>query len=443
MGLKNLLRILIILFEGWLEIYGTNVNQFNMEASYCNMGENITGKEGAALPGYSLLQAHVFMSPGLTDMRGHFGKQGQRLPPLLCDLDPSSHNVLSWIQEQLKISIRAHVQHGRSHPEFQKYIPNFNLNCSTQDLSMVGFEQLAGIGQHLRRAYLDRIAHKALKAWHSSVYLESVISRPAFHSVLGLVQGLLPMQQTHKLKIRTATYNFCNTHEMNLSTCVCEELFQTAPFISQALNTGRYAFKHSSPDKGAIESFYNISLQTEVSTLQLVKLILQYKCANVSVNCDSSICSIFKENNIGVVLNLAKQHTERFLENPIYPNVAKLSTYPYLQRMVSRASRIQNQSMFVTMGNQHFLHYLVTSLGVHSHSILPLASRLVIEIYKKNDGKLLGSPLFFKVLMNGKDVTPDIPECLPHHRQTSLCSLHILVSMVTHTREHYLARCSR
>lgn len=69
--------------------------------------------------------------------------------------------------------------------------------------------------------------------------------------------------------------------------------------------------------------------------------------------------------------------------------------------------------LVIYSGHDYTLQYLSVALGIsNEHASMQYASRLVIEVYK-NEGMSQSGPngYYFKLLVNGKDVTKEIMFC--------------------------------
>lgn len=93
-----------------------------------------------------------------------------------------------------------------------------------------------------------------------------------------------------------------------------------------------------------------------------------------------------------------------------------LKAYGMLRGIVTFMLRIISEArpkIVLYSGHDKTLEYLATALGVVSDVATHYASRLVIEIYKinpRNDNRL-ASDFYFRVVANGRDLTPKIPFC--------------------------------
>ncbi|WAQ96213.1 PXYP1-like protein [Mya arenaria] len=407
LGLTMCVDMLMVADHGGQMVVDNDGQLTNLDQLYCNSAHKLQGIEG---------QSDLSATMGTTDLH---------LPPLTCDLDPihtSAHLPLAKMQ----MAVSEHADKGRSHPEFKSFFPTFPKQCTSHHLTPHGFHQAITIGNHLRVAYMSNRNHKKLQPLYSAIHVESVAKHDAYQSVLGVLHGMLPQKQFSKIKIHKSHRNFCDSPAVSLPSCQCAKTQELSPFISQALGSGRYAFKNSFPD---VHIHSDIKLQ--LSNLQIYQLLMQYKCNNMTLACDQSkLCSTLKKSSTSDFYRSAVDHQKNIYSDPMFKSYSRLKSYPFLQRLLSHSvGAARNQSMFVSMGDKFFLQYVASSLHLTEDALQPLASRLVFEIFSKNTGPSSGSELLFRVLYNGRDLTSNIPGCKAAMKGP-LCPIDILVTIV-------------
>ncbi|XP_052268195.1 uncharacterized protein LOC127869581 [Dreissena polymorpha] len=406
---------------------------------YCNQPELVTGHEGESFPGYSLRMVQVLMSPGQSDI-SHVMKHTSHIPPSM-SCDPSVMGTMQSDQlASLKQSVVEHANLGRSHPDLKRFLPTFTGTCARNHLSPHGFLQLVSIGNHFKESYLNKLEHKRMKPVYSSLHVETIESSAAYQSVLGLLHGMVLKNQFNKMKIQKITRQMCDAYDAKLPSCSCGRIRDLSPFFTQAIATGRHAFKNTSPHD--LETLFKTHLNStwfdthlnstwlDTTSLQLFRVAMQYQCPADKAHCqDWSLCNMFTREILHNLYNLSADYLYSLYTDPIYQSLARLKAYPFLQQVVNRATGPStNQSMFVTFGDLNILQHVRTSLSYIKRESPKLASRLIFEIFQKNNGQKAGGELFFRILNDGEEISNLIQGC---SKAIKLCPLRNLISMVS------------
>lgn len=321
------------------------------------------------------------MSPGQTDISSHTNLRQQPFSPLNCDQPFSTDDMGNSKLDAFKQSLSGHYWGRRDHPELKTFHPTFPNICSKDHITVQGFEQVQEIGEHLRNAYLDKIDHKQLKPFYSSVFIESVQKGPSYQSTLAFLHSLLPQKQFEKTKIHIANSNFCDKSGTDLP-CDCVKLAELRPHITQALMSGRFMFKSSVPDDESLLQRFGLDPSEDISSLQLLQLMLQYKCNNISRTCDDeNLCFVVNQEKLLVLHNRVVEFMHKVFRDPVFQKYAEMRTLPFLQQFVAMATRrAQNETLFLHLGDKFFVQFLKTSLGIQQKELTPLASRFVYKL---------------------------------------------------------------
>lgn len=403
--------------------------------SYCNHHKSVTGSEGTDLTGYSFQQVHIVLSPGQSDTSAKVNSQGHNFPSMSCDLQESFS--LKGFKEVADIytDVSRNDQFHHLHPSFPKV-------CANDHLTSAGFEQLISIGQHLNAAYFSKRVHKRLQPKYSSIHVESVLTEKSYHSVLAFLYGFLENKQLFKTKIHKANRNFCEFLESDLTSCQCSKTRELAPHISQALSKGTFMFKNSFPNTDKIREILQTNISGQTSSLQLFHTLMQYKCDKNSKLCiGDTLCHISEENRLAKLHEVLAEYHHSTHTDAIFRSYSELRVYPFLQQILSRASKVDtHQPVNVYMGHSHFIEYLTSSLGIFPWQITPLASRFVIEVYKKNGGQIDEGDLYVRYLYNGDDVTHEVTGCTLH-MENKFCKIKGLKQLTEALRSQYLDQC--
>ena len=152
----------------------------------------------------------------------------------------------------------------------------------------------------------------------------------------------------------------------------------------------------------------------------LIDALLTYVCHNAPLPCielESQRLCVKAEHVTGIFAytewearQLSKSQTRR--------KHGLLRAYGLLRNIVNYMLRIISESkpkIVLYSGHDRTLEYLSTALGIfNDHALMPhYASRFIIEVYKinpKNENHV-ASDFYFRVVVNGKDLTQKIPFC--------------------------------
>lgn len=314
------------------------------------------------------------MSPGQTDVSSYTKLKNKSFPPLQCDNLQSSSEFAKL--NNFKQSLDKQFVRRRDHPDLKTFQPKFPQECTRQHLTGQGFLQVSAVGNHLHKAYLDKPDHKQLKAHYSSVHVESVLTQSAYHSSLALLHSLLPEKQFEKSRIFLSRRNFCDKSESKLTSCRCAKISALSPHISQVMGIGRHMFKSSSPDLNIVKELFQLDSLDDISSLQLLQLLMQYECNNISPVCDDPQLCHVSQDKLSVLHDVTVRYLHSVYTDPVFRTYSEIKSYPFLQQLVSRTtSDASNHTLFVYMGDQLFLQLLKTSLTVSFKEVTPLASR--------------------------------------------------------------------
>ena len=160
------------------------------------------------------------------------------------------------------------------------------------------------------------------------------------------------------------------------------------------------------------------SQTTDPNTLR--DALLTYICHGASLPCaefDTQRLCVKAEHVTGL-FTYTEWEARQTVNNPSRRKYGLLRAYGLLRTIVSHMLQIVSESkpkVVLFSGHDKTLEYLAIALGVLSErAILPhYASRFVIEVYKANpkNENHVASDFYFRVLINGRDVTHTIPFC--------------------------------
>lgn len=149
--------------------------------------------------------------------------------------------------------------------------------------------------------------------------------------------------------------------------------------------------------------------------LALRDALLTYVCHDATLPCiNSKFC--LKADQVSALFAFTEWDNHQRWKNKNWRNACLLRAYGMFKNIVSYMLKMASESspkLVIYSGHDYTLQYLSVALGIsNEHASLQYASRLVIEVYKNEDLSQSGpNGYYFKLLVNGKDVTKEISFC--------------------------------
>lgn len=406
----------------------------SLHTDHCNEQHLHTGLEGEMFPAYKLKQVHIVISPGPRDLSFKMEDQGLDIRQQLNDLEKDSVylNKLNKFKEVIGVYKSLNVDN------YKEFLPSFSPSYDFDNLTLFGFQQQISLGEYLYKSYL---VNRQPDHTSSQPYVECVHELQSFRSLLPVLFGLLNEKQFIRTKIRKILSSFCDINEMLVPTCHCSEVEDLQPYISQAVSQGSHMFKEL-VIKSKIKQNKEGSNLEHLSEVELYKMAVMYICNNVSdnicANADHYFCHPDVIQHLGSTVS---SFLLDFYSDPIVKKFSEMRTYPFLQRILSKASQWKSYSfLHMYMGDETFVQHLRSSLRIMRAEISPVSSRLVFEVFEKIKGQPNGGKLFMRILYNGKDMTKHVSGS-EVNMENGLCRYEAVQLLVTHLRSQYVDKC--
>lgn len=149
--------------------------------------------------------------------------------------------------------------------------------------------------------------------------------------------------------------------------------------------------------------------------LALRDALLTYICHDATLPCvNSKHC--LKADQVSALFAYTEWDNHQRWKNKNWRNACLLRAYGMFKNIVSYMLKMASETapkIVIYSGHDYTIQYLTVPLGISTkHASLQYASRLVFEIYKNEDISLNGpNGYYFKLLVNGRDVTKEISFC--------------------------------
>lgn len=147
--------------------------------------------------------------------------------------------------------------------------------------------------------------------------------------------------------------------------------------------------------------------------LALRDALLTYICHDSTLPCAGG-ASCLRADLVSALFAYTEWDNHQRWKSKYWRNACLLKAYGMFKNIVSYMLKMasENSPKFVIYsGHDYTLQYLSVALGIsNEHASLMYASRLVIEVYK-NEGHSGPNGFYFKLLVNGRDVTREISFC--------------------------------
>lgn len=189
--------------------------------------------------------------------------------------------------------------------------------------------------------------------------------------------------------------------------------------------TSRYLKSHPAVVelmKQASNVIFELPDQVQSSTGILQDALLAYVCHNAPLPCidlDPIQRLCVKNEQVSNLFTYMNWETRQFEKSKSRRKHGILKAYGLLKNIVSHMLRIVSEGkpkIVLFSGHDKTLEYLAIALSIFSDSApsaLYYASRFVFEVYKvhSQNEDHFASDYYFRILVNGKDLTSQVPFC--------------------------------
>lgn len=366
-----------------------------------------------------------------------FIRHGERTPLLnIAGNNSKTYNCKfsTWYKgsnEKFRAFPKRMDQMSRKRRHFQRFSPYPNQSiCSSYVLTSRGALQQLQQGKYFFDLYNK---HLRLFSKNETVSKQIKVKTTAYsrtyQSAIAFLYGLLPLFDITALDVDSVTnVHFCASKSPRQPTCKCQNskhLYSCVLlFLKESSKNDSFHRKAPEYISTILGSFTAVSDTADGELLGF--------CNNLKMicfMCNQSKCSD-KTSDARTDKQLAKWN---YL-NAIVLKYASIEMTPVLlevvQNMKDLIEGVGKTKIFnLYSGHDMTLSPLLYVLGIHDGKRIPFASRLVIELYEKEDVHKTDQ-FFLKFLYNGADKSRDVIFCR-NKTVDNFCSLELFIDFAT------------
>ncbi|KAI4485302.1 hypothetical protein M0804_006807 [Polistes exclamans] len=337
----------------------------------------------------------------------------------LTELGNVYQNYLAFLQNVSSYSRTAWAQFLGPFHGFPM-IPNNPKDCKIAQLTTVGIGQLLKTGIILRNAYYHKLHLGNGTISSKDVVVYSTRYRRTVQSAVALLYALLEndtFQNLAKITLQESqSYLFCYVD------CVCPAADVYLKTYSKEVSD--HLKSHPAVTdliKQVSNTVFEMPDENQSPNPNILRdALLTYVCHGASLPCvdfeTQRMC--VKTEHVTGLFAYTEWETKQIAKSNNRKKIGLLRGYGLLRSIVTYMLRIISEAkpkIVLYSAHDKTLEYLATALGIISDRMyLPqYASRFIIEVYKinsKNENHV-ASDFYFRVLINGKDLTQEIPFC--------------------------------
>lgn len=301
-------------------------------------------------------------------------------------------------------------------------LPTNSRDCKLAQLTGLGVSQLLKTGLILRGAYLNRLGISNGTLGANDVLVYSTRYRRTVQSVVALLYGFLEtdygLTNLGKISLQESqSLAFCN------ADCACPAADK---FGKQHSKESAEHLRSHPAVAGLIRQAANVVFEMPDQALtsdpnSLRDALLTYVCHNAPLPCidiDKSQQFCVKTEHVTSLFAYTEWEAKQRAKSRSQRRYGLLRAYGLLRNVVSHMLRIISEArpkIVIYSGHDKTLEYLATAFGLIADrlSMSHYASRFVLEIYKMNpkNENHVASDFYFRVVVNGKDLTRDVTFC--------------------------------
>ncbi|KYQ52155.1 Acid phosphatase-like protein 2 [Trachymyrmex zeteki] len=341
------------------------------------------------------------------------------------ELETIYENYVSFVQNASSYSRAAWAQflgpfHGLP------VLPANTRDCRIGQLTTLGILQLLKTGIALRNAYYHRLNLGNGTSFGKDVIVYSTSYRRTVQSAVALLYALFEndgFQSLARISLQESqSYAFCSNE------CACPA---AEKFLKQHLKIRYFYFPQETSNhlkshpavgeliKQAASAVFELPDQAQTCDPNTLRdALLTYVCHGSSLPCadlDTQRTCV-KSDHVTGLFAYTDWESKQIAKSSSRNKYGLLKAYGMLRGIVTFLLRIISEArpkIVLYSGHDKTLEYLATALGIVSDVATHYASRLVIEVYKinpRNDNRL-ASDFYFRIVANGRDLTPKVPFC--------------------------------
>lgn len=304
-------------------------------------------------------------------------------------------------------------------------LPSNTKYCKIGELTTLGIGQLLKTGLLLKNAYYNKLNLNNYTASASDIIVYSTRYRRTVQSAIALLYTFLDNDNLQNINGKltfkeSSSYTFCN------NDCAC-------PVADKYLKnfykeTGNRLKSHPAVGdliKQSSKIVFEMPDQIQTShPYNLRDAFLTYICHGASLPCinyENNSRHCIKSEHITGLFAYTEWESRLNMKSINRKKYGLLRAYGLLKNIVSHMMEMISESkpkIIMFSGHDKTLEYLAIALGIVSadNTILPqYATRFVIEVCRANnnhnDNNHNANDYYFRLIVNGKDVTQTIPFC--------------------------------
>ncbi|XP_046753843.1 2-phosphoxylose phosphatase 1 isoform X1 [Diprion similis] len=299
-------------------------------------------------------------------------------------------------------------------------LPADSKECKLAQLTGLGVNQLLKTGLLLRNIYYNKLNLNSSTLNSKDIIVYSTRYRRTVQSAVALLYTFLEYDNFGNLaKINlqeSQSLTFCNTD----CACSAADKFskQHSKEMAEHLRSHPAVANLIKQAGNVVFEMPEQAQSTDPNSLR--DALLTYVCHNAPLPCIDLEVQQFcvKTEHVTSLFAYTEWEAKQHAKSRSQRKYGLLRAYGLLRDIVSHMLRIVSDAkpkVVLYSGHDKTLEYLATALGLVTDrfSMSHYASRFIIEVYKMNpkNENHVASDFYFRVVINGKDFTQDIPFC--------------------------------
>lgn len=298
-------------------------------------------------------------------------------------------------------------------------LPVNSRDCKLAQLTSLGIIQLLKTGLLLRNTYYGKLNLGNSTLSPKDVVVYSTRYRRTVQSAVALLYTFLENEgfaNLAKINLQESqSLAFCNAD----CACSAAEKFskQHSKEMAEHLRSHPAVANLIKQAANVVFEIPDPAQTTDPNSLR--DALLTYVCHNAPLPCIDLDVQQFcvKTEHVTSLFAYTEWEAKQHAKSRNQRKYGLLRAYGLLRNIVSHMLQIVSEAkpkIVLYSGHDKTLEYLATALGlVERFSMSHYASRFIIEVYKinpKNENHV-ASDFYFRVVINGKDFTQEIPFC--------------------------------
>ncbi|XP_053379223.1 2-phosphoxylose phosphatase 1-like isoform X1 [Mercenaria mercenaria] len=401
---------------------------------YCNSPNKQTaGDEGTFSSGFKLRMVHIFIRHG--DRTSIHRFPGYKPETYNCEFSTwytgSNEKFRSFPQRMEKYP----SEKRRKNPflTWPQY-PN-QKTCKDSVLTSRGALQHLQLGQHLYDSYIKH-SHLFEKSSSSLIYAKSTGTLRTYQSAVAFIYGFLPVTNISSFNIDySEDLHFCSKKYSMKVTCSCphtRDLFARSKRFQSAISK-------NSPYYRTLREFYTLFGIDDNDLILLAGIadaLVPTYCHNLTIPCSTFNSSKCVDHSLlGTIWDAVTYKEFSKWDDPDlnFLKYSSIKMTPVLLEVVDRIKELienNGKSTFILYsGHDVTISPLLYVLGLHDGRWPPYASRVVMELYEK-ENEDTNNKFYLKFLYNGFDKTEKVVFC-KNRTLNGLCNFKLFTDFIS------------